>query len=41
MSKTVRKFMPDDIWHLGRSESWFSDMAKNGLHLRKVGYKQD
>lgn len=37
MSKTVRKFMPDDIWNLGRSESWFSDMAKSGLHLRKVG----
>ncbi|MDF2804385.1 MAG: hypothetical protein K0S61_4290 [Anaerocolumna sp.] len=37
MSNTVRKFMPDDIWNLGRSESWFSDMAKNGLHLRKVG----
>lgn len=37
MSKTVRKFMPDDIWNLGRSESWFSDMAKSGLHLQKVG----
>lgn len=37
MSKTVRKFIPDDIWNLGRSESWFSDMAKMGLHLRKVG----
>lgn len=37
MGRTVRKFMPDDIWNLGRSESWFSDMAKMGLHLRKVG----
>ena len=37
MGKKVRKFMPDDIWDLGRSESWFSDMAAKGLHLRKVG----
>lgn len=37
MSKTVRKFMQDDIWNLGRNESWFSDMAKKGLHLRRIG----
>ncbi|ATW23513.1 DUF2812 domain-containing protein [Candidatus Formimonas warabiya] len=37
MSKTVRRFMQDDIWNLGRNESWFSDMAKKGLHLRRIG----
>lgn len=37
MRDTVRKFMPDDIWNLGRNESWFSDLAEEGLHLRRIG----
>ncbi|ABX41736.1 DUF2812 domain-containing protein [Lachnoclostridium phytofermentans] len=37
MSKVVRRFILDDIWRLGRTESWFSDMAMKGLHLRRIG----
>lgn len=37
MRNTVKKFMPDDIWNLGRNESWFSDLAEEGLHLRRIG----
>lgn len=37
MRRTIRKFMQDDIWNLGRNESWFSDMAEKGLHLRRIG----
>ena len=28
---------PSDYWHIGEHESWFSDMALEGLHLKKVG----
>lgn len=37
MSKTVRKFMQEDIWNIGRNESWFTDMAAKGFHLRRIG----
>jgi hypothetical protein len=36
MSKTVKRVILDDIWAIGRNESWFSDMAKLGLHLQKI-----
>ncbi|MDF3000833.1 MAG: hypothetical protein K0Q48_952 [Bacillota bacterium] len=36
-SKTVRRFMQDDIWNIGRNESWFSGMAEKGFHLRSIG----
>lgn len=37
MSKIVRKLRPDDYWRIGEHESWFSDMALEGLHLKKIG----
>ncbi len=37
MGKLVRKLMLDDIYAIGRNESWLSDMAKKGLHLKKFG----
>jgi hypothetical protein len=37
MNKTVRKFRTSDFWRIGEHESWFSDMASTGLHLKKVG----
>lgn len=37
MSKRVRRLIQDDIWRMGRNESWFSDMAMKGLHLRRIG----
>ncbi|WP_291635472.1 DUF2812 domain-containing protein [Clostridium sp.] len=37
MNKTIRKFRPSDFWRIGEHESWFSEMASNGLHLKKVG----
>ena len=37
MNKTIRKFRPSDFWRIGEHESWFSDMASKGLHLKKVG----
>ncbi len=37
MGKTVRKLMLDDLFAIGRNESWFVDMSKKGLHLRKFG----
>lgn len=39
MSKTVLKLRPNDYWRIGEHESWFTDMAANGLHLKKVGYR--
>lgn len=35
--RTVRRFMQDDIWNIGRNESWFSGMAEKGFHLRRIG----
>ena len=37
MSKTMRKMMMGDGWRIGEHESWFSDLAKEGWHLQKVG----
>ena len=37
MTKLVRKMRPVDFWRIGEHESWFSDMAKEGLHLHKMG----
>ena len=37
MSKIVRKFPIDDFWNIGKTESWFSDMASQGLHLKRFG----
>lgn len=35
--KVVLKLRPSNYWRIGEHESWFSDIAKEGLHLRKVG----
>ncbi|MGN7477310.1 DUF2812 domain-containing protein [Solibacillus silvestris] len=37
MDKNVRKIRPSNYWRIGEHESWFSDMALKGLHLRKMG----
>lgn len=37
MSKTIRKMLMGDIWRIGEHESWFSDMSKEGWHLKKIG----
>lgn len=37
MGKVVRKFLLDDAWSIGKNESWFSDMASKGLHLKSIG----
>lgn len=37
MNKTVYKFRPSDYWRIGEHESWFSDMAAQGFHLKKMG----
>lgn len=37
LSKIVRKWRPDDYWRIGEHESWFQDMALEGLHLKKIG----
>ncbi len=36
-NKKVFKFRVFDFWQIGELESWFSDMAKKGLILNKVG----
>lgn len=37
MSKTVLKLRHNDYWRIGEHESWFTDMAARGLHLKKTG----
>ncbi|MFP7298322.1 DUF2812 domain-containing protein [Neobacillus niacini] len=37
MSKKVYKIRPSDYWRIGEHESWFTDMAARGLHLKKMG----
>ncbi|AFQ43368.1 DUF2812 domain-containing protein [Desulfosporosinus meridiei] len=37
MGKIVKRLMLDDIYAIGRNESWFSGMASQGLHLKKFG----
>lgn len=39
LGKIVRKWRPDDYWRIGEHESWFSDMALEGLHLKDIGYR--
>ncbi len=31
------RIRPSDVYRIGEHESWFTDMAKNGLHLEKMG----
>ena len=35
----MKKWRPDDYWRIGEHESWFSDMAGEGLHLKDMGYR--
>jgi hypothetical protein len=37
MNKTVYKLRPSDYWRIGEHESWFSDLAAEGLFLKKMG----
>lgn len=37
VNKVKNMLRPSDFWHIGEHESWFSDMAQEGLHLKKVG----
>ena len=37
MTKLVRKLRPVDFWRIGEHESWFSDMAKEGLYFHTMG----
>lgn len=37
MGRLVRKIRPTNYWRIGELESWFTDMAAKGLHLKKVG----
>jgi hypothetical protein len=37
MNKTVHKLRPSDYWRIGEHESWFAEMAAQGLHLKKMG----
>ncbi|MTI56633.1 DUF2812 domain-containing protein [Geosporobacter ferrireducens] len=37
MNKIIRKLRPSDYWRIGEHESWFTDMAAEGLHLKKMG----
>lgn len=39
MPKFKRKFRPGDDWYIAEHESWFADMAKEGLFVRKVGVR--
>ncbi|QDP41608.1 DUF2812 domain-containing protein [Radiobacillus deserti] len=37
MNKSIYKLRPSDYWRIGEHESWFSDLAAKGLHLKKMG----
>lgn len=37
MGKIVRKLRPSNYWCIGEHECWFSAMANEGLHLKKIG----
>ncbi|MGM0792525.1 MAG: DUF2812 domain-containing protein [Bacillota bacterium] len=39
MGKIVRKLRPEDYWRIGEHESWFTDMAEEGLFLKKMGIR--
>lgn len=36
-NETIRKLRLGDYWRIGEHESWFTDMAAQGLHLKKLG----
>ncbi|WP_080847863.1 DUF2812 domain-containing protein [Cytobacillus gottheilii] len=38
MAKTIYKLRPSDNWRIGEHESWFADMAAQGLFLKKMGF---
>lgn len=37
MGKIVKKILLDDDWSIAKNESWFSDMAAKGYHLKEFG----
>jgi hypothetical protein len=37
MNNSSVKLRPRDFWNIGEHESWFADMANEGLHLKKMG----
>jgi hypothetical protein len=37
INKPVYKLRPSDYWRIGEHESWFADMAAQGLFLKKMG----
>ncbi len=37
LHKKVRKMVLENVWRIEEHESWFADMAKEGLHLQKIG----
>ena len=37
MGEKVWRLKPHDYWHISEYESWFSDMAAKGLHVKKLG----
>lgn len=37
MSKIIRRFLLDDSWSIGKNECWYTDMAAQGFHLKKIG----
>lgn len=37
MNNRVLKLRPDDYWNIVEHESWFTEMARKGLLLKKVG----
>lgn len=39
MSKNVYKLIPCNRWQIGEMESWLSDMAEEGLILKKLGFR--
>lgn len=39
MNKVIRRLRPRDYWRIGEHESWFTDMAAEGYHLKKMGLK--
>lgn len=34
MNKIVRRLRPSNYWRIGEHESWFQDMAAEGLYLK-------
>jgi hypothetical protein len=37
MNRAVYKLRPSDYWRIGEHESWFTDMAAQGLFFKKMG----